>query len=183
MGQTTWATGGRAVMFGNVSWGREASPPRTSPSRTTCTPRGRRLQIVTTVHSVYPSSHPWSLPRCCHRGALSGMGAGCGEARAQRWGEAKVAGEEVGRVPTQTPSSLSSAHAWVAPEPPGNKCCPPTRPRAGQRSRDSERESSEALPARGCAEPGPVGLLGWELWPLSAPAFRESPTLRSRAPE
>lgn len=141
-------------MFGNVSWGREASPPRTSPSRTTCTPRGRRLLLATTAHSVYPSSHPWSLPRCCHRGALRGTGAGCREARAQGWGEAKVAGErEVGRAPTQTPSSPSSAHAWAAPEPPGNKYCPPTRSRAGQRSRDSERESSEALPARGCAEP------------------------------
>lgn len=58
MGQTSWATGGRAVMFGNVSWGREASPPRTSTSRTTCTPWGRRLPLAAPVHTIYPSRHP-----------------------------------------------------------------------------------------------------------------------------
>lgn len=137
-------------MFGNVSWGREASPPRTSPLGQLA-PRGAE-------GSSLPPRRTRSTPAAT-RGASQGAVtvvrcAGCREARAQGWGEAKVAGErEVGRAPTQTPSSPSSAHAWAAPEPPGNKCCPPTRPRAGQRSGDSERESSEALPARGCAEP------------------------------
>lgn len=82
MGQTSWATRGRAVMFGNVSRGREASPPCTSPSRTTRTPRGRRLPLAAPAQSVYSSSgHPWSPRGCCHHGALRGMGCRNGPGR------------------------------------------------------------------------------------------------------
>lgn len=80
-------------------------------------------------------------------------------ARDGRWGAKWRAPEWEGEgsgAPgaTQTPTSPSSAHAGTAPDPPGRRHCPPTRPRAGQRSRDSERESPEALPARRCAELG-----------------------------
>lgn len=136
-------------MFGNVSWGREASNHPVSPPQEQLTPRR-------VGGSELPPRSTRSTPattRGASKGAVmvscAGWALGCQVERPGGGGESSGVPEA-----TQTPTSPPSAYAGAAPDPPARRHCPPTRPRAGQRSPDSERESPKALPARRCAELG-----------------------------
>lgn len=121
-------------MFGNPSWGCEASPPGTS-SRAPCTPKGQ--QAARSRHRSPSLPQPRGGRASCHR-RLRG-------ARPRAPGGARGAGSRA-RTSLLEPAGRPGVSAAETADP------------RGRALGTAKEKATEALPTWGCAELGPAGL-------------------------